>query len=37
MRKVTKPRVDQRVFRYTASSGKKVNLDVRSYRGGYRF
>ena len=37
MRIERKPTVDEKVFRRTAVTAKKVNLDPPSYRGGIRF
>lgn len=37
MRRSVKPAVDQHIFRNTAISGKRVNIDAQLYRGGFRF
>lgn len=36
MRKRVHARVDQEVFKRTASKGKEINLGARIYRGGTR-
>lgn len=36
MRQKMKPKKDNRIFRQTASKGKKINIDPSSYRGGIR-
>lgn len=36
MRKPANPRIDEDIFRRTAASTKKINIDPRSYRGGTR-
>lgn len=36
MRRKMKPKKDKRVFRNTAVGSKKINLGVRTFRGGIR-
>ncbi|SFP13761.1 hypothetical protein SAMN05216343_103150 [Oscillibacter sp. PC13] len=36
MRKRMSKRVDKKVFRRTAASAKKINIDPKIYRGGIR-
>lgn len=36
MRKKTKPKVDNRIFRRTAARSKKINIDPKIFRGGIR-
>lgn len=36
MRKKTKPKVDNKIFRRTAARSKKINIDPKIFRGGIR-
>lgn len=36
MRKKTKPKLDNRIFRRTAARSKKINIDPKIFRGGIR-
>lgn len=36
MRKKTKPKIDNKIFRRTAARSKKINIDPKIFRGGIR-
>ena len=36
MRKKTKPKLDNKIFRRTASKSKKINIAPKIFRGGIR-
>lgn len=36
MRKTTKPKTDNKIFRRTAARSKKINIDPKIFRGGIR-
>lgn len=36
MRKKTKPKMDNKIFRRTAARSKKINIDPKIFRGGIR-
>ena len=36
MRKKTKPKLDNKIFRRTAAQSKKINIDPKIFRGGIR-
>lgn len=36
MRKMTKPKLDNKIFRRTASKSKKINIAPKIFRGGIR-
>ncbi len=36
MRKKTKPKLDNMIFRRTAARSKKINIDPKIFRGGIR-
>lgn len=36
MRRKTKPKLDNKIFRRTAARSKKINIDPKIFRGGIR-
>lgn len=36
MRKKTKPKLDNKIFRRTAARSKKINIEPKIFRGGIR-
>lgn len=36
MRKKTRPKIDKKIFRRTASKSKKININPTIFRGGIR-
>lgn len=36
MRKKTRPKLDNKIFRRTAAHSKKINIDPQIFRGGIR-